>query len=75
MEIRFQDQDALERQDCLYWMRVAMKKMELRSSARPTTPVTASVWMGWTANKTELINAKDPCGFWISDSKMSKIIL
>ena len=27
------------------------KKIELRSSARPTTPVTASVWIGCTAKR------------------------
>jgi hypothetical protein len=30
---------------------VSRKKIELRSSARPTTPVTASVWIGCTANR------------------------
>ncbi len=30
---------------------MSRKKIELRSSARPTTPVTASVWIGCTANR------------------------
>ena len=36
-----------------------MKKMELMSSARPTTPVTASVCTGCTAKSSEAIWATD----------------
>ena len=40
-----------------YDSRARMKKTELRSSALPTTPVTASVWTGWTAKRREAASA------------------
>ena len=35
---------------------VRMKNMELKSSALPTTPVTASVWIGWILNRSVATN-------------------
>ena len=43
----------------LYDTTAITKKTELMSSARPTTPVTASVCTGCTANSTDAIWATD----------------
>jgi len=37
----------------VYKIKAARKNTEDKVSALPTTPVTASVWIGWTANSID----------------------